>query len=253
VDRQYTRDHALQILSALNAINPRIQFEMEEEGQNGCLNYLDVTLINHHTSTISIKWFQKHVTSGRFLNYLSAHHPNTLFNTAKSFVKNMFMVSSPQFHPEIAEKAKQLLILNNYPSRVINRILRDTSNSIEVARSSSEMGSHPLSSSVNSADFYQGFFSLDLSSQSCRSNAFSSQQKRPTSGMASSSKKPKPNNKYTCVPLPYIKGISQELSKEFASMRPDHIVGSTPLNKMKPIFYDQFKKPEKKPSTMKKN
>lgn len=74
-----TNEKAQQIFQKLNEADPNSKIEIEYEKGN-TINYLDFTIINQPFKT-QTKWYQKHIASGRFLNYLSQHTKSIIMNT----------------------------------------------------------------------------------------------------------------------------------------------------------------------------
>lgn len=120
-----TPAHADQILEAINEEDPDLKFDIERQGEDRRINYLDFTIINDPFD-LKTKWFQKPIASGRFLNFHS-HHPKTvIFNTAVAYVVTMIQNSSPTFYNEIILKAKHLLKINSYPHKYIENVITRT-------------------------------------------------------------------------------------------------------------------------------
>lgn len=221
-----TPDTALAILNSLNQQNPRIQFEIEEQNENGELNYLDVTIINKGDYTLHTQWFQKPMASGRFLNYLSCHHPTTVYNTAKSFVQNMFNVSSPQFHAEIENQAKKLLALNNYPQEKINHII----DSINKNTHEPDLQQQWYNSIMNNTDS----FHFDMKSNPMPPLILPKRGKKKSNTS---------ERKYAAVTLPYFPHTTEAIIHEFNKLRPNTVVPTKPLKNMKRQLYDRLKDP----------
>lgn len=231
-----TEDTAAKILESLNSQNPRIQFEMEveqllEDGTNtGSINFLDVTLYNHHDLTpISSKWYQKAIASGRLLNYLSCHKPQTIYNTAKSFVINMHNVTSTHFLNNIRTLARTLLTHNNYPIQIIDKIFAEVD--------------HP-SSPVTHSQQQQWFNSIHNDNDIFHINdPFTlpdaiQNTDFPISHAAPSSI-PKPTQSYARLALPYVPQITEEVTEIFNTFRPDITIPTKPANPMKQLYNAQ--------------
>lgn len=114
-------EKAEQMLTALNQCDRHIKFELEIE-ENGRLNYLDFTVYRDgiHLKTI---WFQKHLSSGQFLNYNSNHSRSNIWNTAVQYVVTMFMNSHSEKWEEITTTAADRLARNSYPTNYINKVI----------------------------------------------------------------------------------------------------------------------------------
>lgn len=110
------------ILKALNEADEHLKFEDEVQDDNGKINYLDFTVINKPYNVKTI-WYQKHIASGRFINF-HTHHPKTVvWSTAVQFVITMISNSSGEYMEEITNRARHLLRINSYPEEYIDRII----------------------------------------------------------------------------------------------------------------------------------
>lgn len=116
------------VLTALNECDPHIKFEMETE-QNGRINYLDVTIQRDGYSLITI-WFQKHISSGQFLNHNSNHSKANIWNTAVQYVVTMFMNTHPVHHEEMTTIAMDRLTRNSYPPIYAQRVIDEAKEKI---------------------------------------------------------------------------------------------------------------------------
>lgn len=112
---------AHETLTALNQCDPHIKFEMETE-QNGKINYLDVT-IYRDGYTLKTIWFQKHISSGLFLNYNSNHSKSNIWNTAVQYVVTMFMNTHTDHHETMTTTAMDRLTRNSYPEEYAKRVI----------------------------------------------------------------------------------------------------------------------------------
>lgn len=118
-----TDEHHEKILEALNNVDDRLKFDDEVEKQEEkTINYLDFTLINKPYD-LKFKWYQKHIASGRFLNYHSHHTKSVIWHTAVEYVVTMINNSSPEFHEEIINTARNRLTINSYPPAYIERVI----------------------------------------------------------------------------------------------------------------------------------
>lgn len=85
------------------------------------INFLDMTLIRVCHS-IHTQWFTKSMASGRYLSYLSKH-PNThKKSVVTAIIDRAIKLTSPQYRHNTLQKAKSLLMENNYPINYINKI-----------------------------------------------------------------------------------------------------------------------------------
>lgn len=84
-----------------------------------------MTLIHQFNGRIITNWYTKTTTSDRLLNYLSFHPYSMKFNIAKSFVNKVFTLSDPIFNRMNTQRIQQILLKNNYPQKMIDRIFKD--------------------------------------------------------------------------------------------------------------------------------
>ncbi|XP_045483540.1 uncharacterized protein LOC123688859 [Harmonia axyridis] len=111
-----------EFLETFNAFHPRIQFTLEKEVDNS-IAFLDVQLIRKNDGTILTNWHTKATASNRVLNYFS-HHPQIhKNNTIKNLCFRCYSLSSREFWPVNELKIKNILRKNNYPRKLINKIM----------------------------------------------------------------------------------------------------------------------------------
>lgn len=116
-----TEEDAMKLFAKLNEADEHIKFEMEKE-QEGAINYLDITIYNKPFD-LTTKWYQKHISSGRFLNFLSHHSGSVIINTAIAFVYRMINNTSNEYQTEILAVARHLLLINSFPPGIIDKII----------------------------------------------------------------------------------------------------------------------------------
>jgi hypothetical protein len=110
------------IQEVFNDFHQNIKFTVEEE-MNGEIPYLDMILKREADGTIKTDWYMKPIASGRIINYLSSHPSAMKINTAKNLISRIAKLSSDGLTAEKRRVAKSLLVANNYPSAVCNRLL----------------------------------------------------------------------------------------------------------------------------------
>lgn len=86
------------------------------------INFLDMTLIRQNNRIIT-NWYQKDTSSGRILNFLSAHPYKMKYNVGLSFAKRVQNLSHSSFHSQNTTRIKKILELNNYPHKIITKII----------------------------------------------------------------------------------------------------------------------------------
>lgn len=118
------------MLAALNGFHSKLQFTVELE-RDGVLPYLDVLVLRKPNGFIKTDWYQKDIASKRILNYYS-HHPNSqIINTASNLINRVLHLSSPEYHNKNIKIVRKTLTLNNYPTRIINKLINTESNKYE--------------------------------------------------------------------------------------------------------------------------
>lgn len=126
---------AEEVVQALNSCDPLIKFEMETETDSK-LNYLDITVYRDECDLKTI-WFQKHISSGLFLNFNSNHPRTTIRNTAIQYVATMILNTHPDHYEQIIETAMDRLTRNSYPNHVAKKIIQEAKEKIVLKQMSS--------------------------------------------------------------------------------------------------------------------
>ncbi|XP_067639481.1 uncharacterized protein [Eurosta solidaginis] len=116
-------DEVENMLKELNSYNKNIRFTVEVE-KDGQLPYLD-TLINTHNNKIYFDWYKKPTASGRLINYNSNHERKTILNTAKNFISRVLTISDRIYHGKNIAIIKKTLEENEFPSNLINKLIRN--------------------------------------------------------------------------------------------------------------------------------
>lgn len=81
-------------LTIFNSYCDKLQFTIEEE-RDGRLPFLDMTLCrNTSDGSISTVWYRKPTSSGKMLNFLSAHNINQKISTATGFIHRVISLTS---------------------------------------------------------------------------------------------------------------------------------------------------------------
>lgn len=111
-----------EILSIFNDYSPNIQFTIETE-MGGKLPFLDMMLTHNQVDgSITTSWYQKPTASGRMLNYLSAHKYSQKIGTASGYIHRVISLTS-NITMNTHEIIRRQLLLNNYPSALINKLI----------------------------------------------------------------------------------------------------------------------------------
>jgi hypothetical protein len=117
-------DQINNVLTAFNSFHHKLQFTSEIESENK-INFLDLTIIkNKDNEEIKTKWFTKDTWSGRYLNYNSHHSTSQKNSVIIGLTDRALTLTSPEFRPQTLRKVKKILTENNFPTKLINRIIK---------------------------------------------------------------------------------------------------------------------------------
>ena len=117
------RDRVQEVLDIFNLQDENIRFTCEVE-ENGRLPYLDMLLIRTDDGRIQTDWYAKPMASGRMLNYLSFHPMAQKIGVVFNFIDRVRTLSTFRTEDEKKQIITKMLLSNNYPLRLINRMLR---------------------------------------------------------------------------------------------------------------------------------
>ncbi|XP_055680320.1 uncharacterized protein LOC129788370 [Lutzomyia longipalpis] len=115
------KDVVNQLLLHFNSINEKIKFthELEKEGE---LPYLDTMVKRNEDGTLSTRWYQKPIASGRILNFASLHPMKQKINTAEGLIHRVKSLTTDPLTNTDAT-ITHLLKKNNYPQDLIVKLL----------------------------------------------------------------------------------------------------------------------------------
>ncbi|XP_075157735.1 uncharacterized protein LOC142231002 [Haematobia irritans] len=113
-------------LDALNSFHSQIQFTMELEKDNK-LPYLDCNILRDD-NCLRLNWYQKPTATGRLINYNSKHNKSIIHMTAINFIDRILRISDAEFHKENEIKIRQILTTNDFPNRIISRLINRVKN-----------------------------------------------------------------------------------------------------------------------------
>ncbi|XP_055701741.1 uncharacterized protein LOC129801012 [Phlebotomus papatasi] len=117
------RDDVEALVPLFNSFHPKIQFTLERE-QDGVLPYLDLSIYRDETNVLSTVWYCKPSASQRMLNYNSAHPRSTIINVGKNLINRARSVTT-KLGVNMDDTLRRILKKNDFPERVIRRMLRD--------------------------------------------------------------------------------------------------------------------------------
>lgn len=118
------KDDLHHLLNTFNTAHDSLKFTLEEETNNK-LPFLDMNL-TREGNRITTNWYCKEVASGRLLNYTSAHPPTMKLNIALSFARKVIQLSHPRHHSANFTKISDILIKNNFPRHIIQKVINKT-------------------------------------------------------------------------------------------------------------------------------
>lgn len=110
------------VLKEFNAFHKRIQFTIETQKDNS-ISFLD-TIIYNTQGTLKTMWYTKKTWSSRYLNYNSNHPKKQKKSVIIGLTDRAISLSDPEYRENAIKKAKDALILNNYPTRLINKTFK---------------------------------------------------------------------------------------------------------------------------------
>ncbi|XP_044754438.1 uncharacterized protein LOC123313564 [Coccinella septempunctata] len=115
-------DKVEETITVFNSVHPRLKFTIEVESQENTLPFLDVLLIRHGNE-IKYNWYRKPTFSGRVLNFNSKHTITQKINIINNLKNRALKLSSPEFHRDNLNQIKAILQKNDYPTKIIEKII----------------------------------------------------------------------------------------------------------------------------------
>nr|CAI5832331.1 unnamed protein product [Callosobruchus analis] len=117
------KDQIQHVLATFNGVNPNVQFTVKEERDNS-IPFLDMVVMRDpSTNALCTKWYRKSMSSGRYINFHSYHHPRMKRNLVLALKNRVLGVSHPRHRKESLDALKALLVENSYPVKYINLLL----------------------------------------------------------------------------------------------------------------------------------
>lgn len=190
----------------------------EETEVDGKINFLDLTLHVDNNGKIRTDWYTKPIASNRLVNYYSAHPPHMKFNIAKSFIRKILTISHRDFHPANRKRIFAILMKNNFPIKLIERLYSQVVN-----KHLNKSSQHPT-------------VIVDQQNQRTKRKSYPF---LPDQSIANSSTN-KSNAKFSA--MTYIPGLSEELTSQIKYFVPEVKIAPKPPNKLG-LFYSKLKQP----------
>ncbi len=112
------------ILEMFNSYHKRLQFTMEIE-EDKKLNFLDMTVIRQENGTLNTIWYQKTISSGRYLNYRGINPIGHKRNVAIALIDRAVTFTNPVDRPAKLDKVRKLLSENGYPKDFVEENIKN--------------------------------------------------------------------------------------------------------------------------------
>ena len=111
------------LLDTFNSFHNRLQFTYEIE-EDSCLNFLG-TLVIRANNKLIINWCHKPSSSGRYINFFSAHPMQHKVGLIKGLIDRAVLLADPECRPANLLLVKDTLKRNGYPGEMISAIIRE--------------------------------------------------------------------------------------------------------------------------------
>lgn len=110
------------VLNVFSAYDKNLQFTMEKEVNNS-IHFLDMTIMRQNDGSLKIKWYQKEVISGRYLNF-HGHNPIChKRNVVTGLVDRAITFTNPNERPNSLKRVRELMNNNGYPTHFTEKII----------------------------------------------------------------------------------------------------------------------------------
>lgn len=114
------KTEANNVLNQFNSYHKKLQFTIEmAEGEK--INFLDLTL-HLKNNSIRTEWYTKQTWSSRYLNFNSCHPICQKKSVVIGLADRVIRLSDPEYRKDSIQKAKNALVQNNYPQKLVNKI-----------------------------------------------------------------------------------------------------------------------------------
>lgn len=105
-------------------VHKKLQFTKEEEC-NRSINFLDMTLTIDNNGYIRSKWYQKAISSGRYLNFQASNPTTHKRNVVTALTDRAIAFTDPENRKESLDKVRNLLDDNGYPQDFVQNIIKE--------------------------------------------------------------------------------------------------------------------------------
>ena len=126
VDDIYTivpTEHIQEIKSIFNDYDHHLQFTTEIEKDNK-LSFLETLLIKNNKNHIITNWYRKPTYTGCYINYFSHHPLNQKIGIIYMLVDRAIKLAHKNFHNENLDFVKNILVKNDYPTKIIEKYIK---------------------------------------------------------------------------------------------------------------------------------
>ncbi|XP_044766380.1 uncharacterized protein LOC123322469 [Coccinella septempunctata] len=123
---------SLQVLNSFDT-SKTLQFTVEEESDRS-IPFLDMKVIREETnegSTLMTDWYRKMISSDRYIHHKSYHPMSMKINIIKNLKTRITKICHPRFRDKNLKKLVEILRENDYPYKLLSKIIYSTPNSLE--------------------------------------------------------------------------------------------------------------------------
>lgn len=110
------------ILEVFNSFDPHLKFTVEEEKDNS-VPFLDTKLVRSADNVIKLDWYQKPMSSGRYINSKSYHSLKMKCNIINGLKTKINRITHPSFRQEALKRLFNLMLENGYSKNFLNRLI----------------------------------------------------------------------------------------------------------------------------------
>lgn len=111
-----------EILQCFNAFDQHIQFTVEVENERS-VPFLDTKIIRTDDNKLILDWYQKKMSSGRYVHYKSHHNISMKTNVILALKNRIRNIAHPSLQETSLHRLKSILTNNGYPSKFLNRLI----------------------------------------------------------------------------------------------------------------------------------
>lgn len=110
------------IIKVFNEFDDHIKFTIEIESNNR-IPFLDTLLIKTNDNVIILDWYQKPMSSSRFIHFHSDQPINVKINLVLCLKNRILKISHPTLHMTNLIRLRELLLTNSYPRKLLSTLL----------------------------------------------------------------------------------------------------------------------------------